>query len=263
MMGNMNTPAPAPIQATPINIATRTHAPRPSFFILRVNNTDTWLDFGAVNIANANNTELVNVSIPLFDNICPELDSDTVIINGNAYTLERGLYMSGIDLAAALTELTNPTEGVSWAFNTYTKHLTASASAAFTITASRLSMYYLGFVGDKSGASSYTSETLLNLYPFTGLGLSITGFNDTIMFKDSYGNPASTTMFVPIDTWQWMSKTSMRLDRMSFLSGALYTDTASTIFPIKIHLFVITIDGETLDLPLSETLTADVLIRVN
>lgn len=230
------------------------------FYILKLNNDSLDIVFNTNYVGSK--IEFVSLSLPLFDNIDYLFESSDIIINGNTYYLNTGLYLSGLDIATSLTALTNPIESVTWAFDSATKRLVASGAANFTITETRLSSLYLGFNGNKAGAATYTSDRLINFFPFSGIILNSNKFPQKITYKDEDGNDQSVSFLFNIDTFDFVSKTTLTIDKNSFYANELYINSRESLFPIKMELDVLFVNGSAYKIPLSDYSTAELVVKI-
>lgn len=243
---------------TSANVSER---PDSSFYLLRLTNDGEFNQFTA-NFTSSK-FEFVSLSVPLFDNILPVFGTDIISINGNEYTLPAGLYTFGPDMVDQLNALTTSAEKTVWSFDTIRKRITVSTNdnTNFTLEQTTLSQLILGFAGDKLGASSYSADNLINFFPYSAIILNSDKFPRRIMYQDSLGNDQAASFLFTIDTFDYVSKTTLRLDKNSFYAGELFMPARQTLFPLKITVEVLFNDGETYLLPLSNTLTAELVIK--
>ena len=232
------------------------------FYILKIPNDKKPIVFSD-NYVNGRHPEFVSISVPLFDNICTQFDTNTVIINGNTYILKNGLYMSGIDIVSVLNDLTSTTENVNWSYNSIIKRFTVSSSSIFTLDSTRLSSLMLGFSGENTGQESYSANQICNFFPFSAILINSNKFPRKINYLNEFGTDDTASFMFTIDTFDFVSKTTLVIDKQSFYAHQLFSDSVIPLFPIIIELKVLFTDGSSKVIPLSSTNTAELVIKMN
>ena len=208
------------------------------FFTVHFNNDDNRIYLNQ-NIQ-GNYLDIISVHVPVFDNISSGLKTNTftydVGAGSVAVTLPDGFYTAGADLISELNTLTSA--DLTWSFDLITKRVNVTSTGGGNITFNncRLINLILGFGIDQvnGAASTYTTKQLINLFPFTHFIIR----NSKIETRTFYSGDKLASLALPIDTFTFVSSSTIHFDVCSYYTGALklYKDN---IFPMEFEMRVL------------------------